>query len=114
MIFLTLKIFFSFKGKAYIIVDGKRDAAIDTLAHVLAKTDNILMGRRIRIEIYQVSYTTNQSYKTLHFSHEEMIVVRTLTLAARTVLEDGGEILYNFIFLMNTVFSNLSFESYFL
>jgi len=42
-----------FKGKAYIIVDGKRDAAIDTLAHVLAKTDNILMGRRIRIEIYQ-------------------------------------------------------------
>merc|ERR1719318_672421 len=42
-----------FKGKAYIIVDGKRDAAIETLAHVLAKTDNILMGRRIRIEIYQ-------------------------------------------------------------
>lgn len=42
-----------FKGKAFIIVDGKRDAAIDTLAHVLAKTDNILMGRRIRIEIYQ-------------------------------------------------------------
>jgi len=42
-----------FKGKAFIIVDGKRDAAIETLAHVLAKTDNILMGRRIRIEIYQ-------------------------------------------------------------
>ena len=56
-----LKPFSSFKGKAYIIVDGKRDAAIDTLAHVLAKTDNILMGRRIRIEIYQVSHKTNQS-----------------------------------------------------
>ena len=51
----TLKpVKFRFKGKAFIIVDGKRDAAIDTLAHVLAKTDNILMGRRIRIEIYQV------------------------------------------------------------
>ena len=57
--FITFKLtsFFRFKGKAYIIVDGKRDAAIDTLAHVLAKTDNILMGRRIRIEIYQVSFT---------------------------------------------------------
>jgi len=42
-----------FKGKAFIIVDGKRDAAIETLAHVLAKNDNILMGRRVRIEIYQ-------------------------------------------------------------
>ena len=46
--------FFRFKGKAFIIVDGKRDAAIETLAHVLAKNDNILMGRRVRIEIYQV------------------------------------------------------------
>lgn len=48
-----------FKGIAYIRV-GRSDAtqpqilnAIDTLAQVIAKTDQMLMGRKIRIEIYQ-------------------------------------------------------------
>merc|ERR1711990_1301848 len=48
-----------FKGIAYIRV-GRSDAtqpqilnSIDTLAQVIAKTDQMLMGRKIRIEIYQ-------------------------------------------------------------
>jgi len=42
-----------FKGVAYIIVDGPKDVAVDTLAHVLAKSDHLLSGRKVRIEIYQ-------------------------------------------------------------
>merc|ERR1712235_10842 len=42
-----------FKGIAYIIVDGPKDVAVDTLAHVLAKSDHLLSGRKVRIEIYQ-------------------------------------------------------------
>jgi len=42
-----------FKGIAYIIVDGPKDIAVDTLAHVLAKSDHLLSGRKVRIEIYQ-------------------------------------------------------------
>merc|ERR1711937_1049823 len=42
-----------FKGVAYIIVDGPKDIAVDTLAHVLAKSDHLLSGRKVRIEIYQ-------------------------------------------------------------
>ena len=45
---------FRFKGIAYIIVDGPKDVAVDTLAHVLAKSDHLLSGRKVRIEIYQV------------------------------------------------------------
>ena len=46
---------FRFKGIAYIIVDGPKDVAVDTLAHVLAKSDHLLSGRKVRIEIYQVN-----------------------------------------------------------
>ena len=46
-----------FKGIAYIIVDGPKDIAVDTLAHVLAKSDHLLSGRKVRIEIYQVIYS---------------------------------------------------------
>jgi len=42
-----------FKGIAYIIVDGPKDHAVETLARVLAKSDHLLSGRKVRIEIYQ-------------------------------------------------------------
>ena len=49
-----IQVFFRFKGIAYIVVDGPKDVAVDTLAHVLAKSDHLLSGRKVRIEIYQV------------------------------------------------------------
>jgi len=49
-----------FKGIAYIIVNGKRDTAIETLAHVLAKSEHMLSGRKVRIEIYQADRRDNR------------------------------------------------------
>ena len=58
---------FRFKGIAYIIVDGPKDVAVDTLAHVLAKSDHLLSGRKVRIEIYQVKkYFSSWKISSLH------------------------------------------------
>lgn len=40
-----------FKGVAYVMVDGKN--AVDNLAHVLAKSDHLLLNRKVKIDIYQ-------------------------------------------------------------
>ena len=34
------------------MVDGKN--AVDNLAHVLAKSDHLLLNRKVKIDIYQV------------------------------------------------------------
>lgn len=40
-----------FKGIAYVTVDGPK--AVDSLAHVLAKSDHLLLNRKVKIDIYQ-------------------------------------------------------------
>lgn len=42
-----------FKGVAFVTVDGNRDAAIESLALILAKNDMLVCNRRARIEIYE-------------------------------------------------------------
>ena len=43
-----------FNGVAYVTVDGDRDACIGSMAKIMAKNDLMLVGRRAKIEIYDV------------------------------------------------------------
>ena len=43
---------FSFKGVAYVTVNGPH--AVDSLAHLLGRSDHMVLNRKCKIEIYQV------------------------------------------------------------